>query len=219
MLECEANFIRRAGVSLPVSRKPALEKLQQIAGEGDPDGELVSRIAGGDHAAVRELVDRHLPKVIAVARRMLGTREDAEEVAQEVFLRVWRHAGNWTPGQAKYATWMHRVTLNLCYDRLRKKREVAMEEVPEKIDDSPTPAQALHESQVAQRVDQALHELPERQRGAIILCHYQNLSNIEAAQVMEISVDALESLLARGRRGLKARLVMEAGDLVGSMDM
>ena len=204
---------------MAIKHSPAPEALEQVAGEGDPDGGLVIKIANGDHAAVRELVDRHLPKIHAVARRMLGSREDAEEVAQEVFFRVWRHAGNWIPGQAKFATWMHRVALNLCYDRLRKKREVIMDEVPERIDDSPTPAQALHRSQVARRVDQALQELPERQRSAIILCHYQSLSNIEAAQVMEISVDALESLLARGRRGLKAKLIMEAGDLVGSMDM
>lgn len=213
------KFISREGDLSPLNSSKLGDALPPLQKVDDPDGDLIDRIAVGDHAAVRELLDRYLPKMVAVARRMLGTQEDAEEVAQEVFLRVWRHAGSWVPGKAKFATWMHRVAMNLCYDRLRKKREVVLDEVPERIDDAPNPIQALHESQVARRVDKALHELPERQRGAIILCHYQNLSNIEAAQVMEISIEALESLLSRGRRGLKAKLLAEAPDLVGSMDV
>lgn len=203
---------------LPLTNNTSGDASGPLLKGGDPDGDLIVLVAAGDHGAVRELVDRHLPKIIAISRRMLGTQEDAEEVAQEVFLRVWRHAGSWVPGKAKFSTWMHRVALNLCYDRLRKKREVAMDEVPERIDEALDPAQALHASQVAQRVDQALRELPERQRGAIILCHYQGVSNIEAAQIMEISVEALESLLSRGRRGLKVKLLADAKDLVAHLD-
>ncbi len=210
--------IAQAGRLLPLKNSRSGDESGSLQHGGDPDADLIARVAAGDHGAVRELVDRHLPKMIAVARRMLGTQEDAEEVAQEVFLRVWRHAGNWVPGKAEFATWMHRVALNLCYDRLRKKREVAMDVVPECVDGAPTPAQALHDAQVARQVGRAMQELPDRQRSAIVLCHYQNLSNIEAAAIMDISIEALESLLSRGRRGLKARLLAESGDLVGGMD-
>ena len=85
------------------------------------DDELVARVANGDETACRLLVDRHLSRVIAVARRMLGNQSDAEEVAQEVFLRVWTHADRWEPGRAQFSTWLHRVATNLCLDRLRRR--------------------------------------------------------------------------------------------------
>ena len=88
----------------------------------DPDGDLVARIADGDHAAARALMARHLPRVLNLSRRMLGSRAEAEDVAQDVFLRVWTHAARWQPGAAKFETWLHRVAMNLCYDRLRRKK-------------------------------------------------------------------------------------------------
>ena len=89
----------------------------------DPDTELVRNAGAGDQRAAEALVRRHLPKMVGVARRMLNDGAEAEDVAQEVFLRVWREAPRWKPGQAKFETWMHRVALNLCYDRLRRRRE------------------------------------------------------------------------------------------------
>lgn len=182
----------------------------------DPDTDLVVAVARGDQAAARELVTRHLPKMIAVGRRMLGNQADAEEVAQEVFLRVWKQAAKWQPGAAKFETWMHRVAINLCYDRLRKKREITGDDVPEMVDEAANPAQALQAKELGARIDEALQRLPDRQRLAITLCHHQELTNIEAANVMEISVDALESLLARGRRKLKEYLRSEMDDVLGA---
>jgi RNA polymerase sigma factor (sigma-70 family) len=172
----------------------------------DPDGELVARVANGDHAAARAIMGRHLPKILNLGRRMLGDQAEAEDVAQDVFVRVWTHAARWQPGQAKFETWLHRVAINLCYDRLRKKPTAALDDVTEPVDHAPGPAARLFEAQLASQVNAALKGLPDRQREALILCHYQGLTNIDAAQIMGVSVEAMESLLSRGRRALKTSL-------------
>ena len=172
----------------------------------DPDFDLVVRAGQGDPAAVQALVGRKLPRITALAGRMLGDAAEAEDVAQETFLRAWKHAASWTAGPARFDTWLHRVALNLCYDRLRRKRELPTAEPPEQVDTGAAPDRGLLAADVSRRVEQALQALPERQREAIVLCHYQELGNIGAAQVMEISVEALESLLGRGRRALRAAL-------------
>ena len=171
----------------------------------DADDDLVMRAGRGDQRAIRTLVERKAPRVFALAGRMLGDLAEAEDVVQEAFLRTWRFAPNWRPGAARFDTWLHRVALNLCYDRLR--RRVSTVELPtDQLDPGPAPDRGLHARDVGRRVDAALQGLSTRQREAIILCHYQELSNIEAADIMEISVEALESLLARGRRALRQAL-------------
>ena len=176
------------------------------AGPADPDDELVRRAGQGDAAAVQALVARKLRRVLALAERMLGDAAEAEDVAQETFLRVWRNAARWRPGVARFDTWLHRVTLNLCYDRLRRRREHLMAEPPDTPDPGPAPDRGLLAADVGVRVGRALQALPVRQREAIVLCHYQELGNIEAAGLMGVSVEALESLLSRGRRTLKSAL-------------
>ena len=182
----------------------------------DPDGGLVARVAVGDQEAVRELVDRHITGLMAVARRLLGSQHEAEEIAQEVFLRVWANAAKWQPGRAAFATWMHRVAINLCYDRLRRRREVTMDTLPETVDAGPAPDKGLEDQALAKRVESELQALPERQRAALVLCHYQGLSQSEAAEILNISVEALESLLSRARRRLKDRLSDVAQDYFGA---
>lgn len=172
----------------------------------DPDEELLIRIADGDPAASRALVARKLPRILGLAQRMLGDKTEAEDVAQEAFLRVWRQAPKWRPGQARFDTWLHRVSLNLCYDRLRRRREIATDDPPEVVDDGPAPDRGLEAADTGRRVGQALAQLPDRQRDAVVLCHYQELGNIEAAAVMGVTVEALESLLSRGRRSLRVAL-------------
>lgn len=144
--------------------------------------------------------------MLALARRMLGDAGEAEDVAQEVFVRAWKQAPRWAPGAGKFDTWMHRVALNLCYDRLRRRREHPMAEPPERPDPSASAEQGLADQDLSRRVEAAVAALPERQREAVVLCHYQELTNIEAAELMGVSVEALESLLSRGRRGLRAAL-------------
>ena len=177
-----------------------------ISGEGDPDEELVLRAGRGDPAAVQALVARKLRRVLSLAERVLGDAGEAEDVAQETFFKVWRHAANWRPGAAKFDTWLHRVTLNLCYDRLRRRRERPTAEMPDLPDPGPAPDRGLEAEDVGRRVRLAMQALPARQREAIVLCHYQELGNIEAARVMGVSVEALESLLSRGRRALRGVL-------------
>jgi RNA polymerase sigma-70 factor (ECF subfamily) len=176
-------------------------------GATDPDEALLVRVADGDPAAVRALVGRKLPRILGLAQRMLGDPAEAEDVAQEAFLRVWKQAPKWRPGAARFDTWLHRVALNLCYDRLRRRREIATDSPPERPDEQTPPADRnLIAQDTGKRVAAALQGLPERQREAIVLCHYQELGNIEAAEVMGVTVEALESLLSRGRRGLRSAL-------------
>lgn len=176
----------------------------------DPDEELVRRIGAGDPAAVQAMVARKLPRILALAARMLGDAAEAEDVAQETFMRIWRHASGWRQGHARFDTWIHRVALNLCHDRLRRRREWTMDELPEVADEAPLPDALPGDEE--RRVRQALQRIAPRQREAIVLVYYQELSNIEAASAMQVSVDALESLLARGRRALHAMLVGDDDD-------
>ena len=172
----------------------------------DPDAELVARVGRGDRAAAQALMARHLPKMLALARRMLTDRAEAEDAVQETFLRLWTNAARWRPGQAKFETWLYRVTLNQCYDRLRKKPAASLEAAAHVPDAGPPPDAGLDDAAVAAEVEAALGQLPERQRAAILLCHYQERGNIEAAEMLGVSVEALESLLARGRRTLRMKL-------------
>ncbi len=176
------------------------------------------RTGEGDKRAAAELVRRHLPKMIGLARRMLGDQAEAEDVAQEVFLRVWKHAETWEPGRAKFETWMHRVGMNLCLDRLRRSGRNVGDVHPETPDVKASATKALDDKQRRDRVRAALGGLPERQRAAVTLCYFQELSNIEAAEILGVSVDALESLLARARRGLKSALAGERADLLSGLE-
>ncbi|MEQ1889113.1 MAG: RNA polymerase sigma factor [Alphaproteobacteria bacterium] len=182
------------------------------------DDELMAQAAGGNAAACALLADRHLPRVVALAARLLGNPSDAEDVAQEVFLRTWRKAPEWETGRARLSTWMHRVTVNLCTDRYRRNARhsgpVALDTVDEPADPAPAADSILITRQTALRVEQALQALPERQRTAIVLCHYEGHSNLEAAGLMGIGDEAVESLLARGRRGLRKLLASDSLELL-----
>ncbi|WP_207004572.1 RNA polymerase sigma factor [Trinickia mobilis] len=174
--------------------------------DGDPDAELIARVGRADPAAVRTLVARKLPRVLALAARLLGDRNEAEDVAQEAFMRAWKQAPHWREGEARFDTWLHRVALNLCYDRLRAHRETLVDEIPDQADPGAAPDAELEARTRGEQVRAALAALPARQREALVLTYYQELSNLEAAGLMGISVDALESLLARARRSMRAQL-------------
>lgn len=187
--------------------------------ETDPDAELLARIGNNEAQAVNEMVSRKLPRLLALAGRLLGDAEEARDVAQESFLRIWKQAANWRSGQARFDTWLHRVALNLCYDRLRGRKERLLadsDEPVEPVDTAPRPDEQLEALSQSEQMAAALASLPQRQREAIVLQYYQELSNIEAAALMEISVEALESLLSRARRNLRTYLAEPPGqDLSG----
>jgi RNA polymerase sigma-70 factor (ECF subfamily) len=169
------------------------------------DDALMARIAQGDARAFSELVDSRLDRVMAVARRMLGNETEAEDVAQEAMLRLWRQAENWDGGRAQISTWLYRVTVNLCIDRIRARREETTPEIPD-TQVRASQQQTMEEADLRDLMDRTLQALPERQRMALVLFHYEDLSMAAVAEMMEISVEAVESLLARGRRALKQQL-------------
>lgn len=184
------------------------------AGE-ETDEALVARAGRGDRAAASALILRHTDRIFAACLRMLGERSAAEDAVQETFLRLWKHAAQWRPQGAKFETWLYKVAMNVCLDRLRKRgRETSVDAAPEIADGALRADEQIIADQRRAAVDAAIAKLPERQRLAITLCHYQELSNIEAAEIMEISVEAVESLLARGRRALRAALLPRRAELM-----
>jgi len=202
-----------AGSHDPPSSIKTLDKV-------DPDADILLDLARGMPSALGVLMERHLKAVKSTAHYMLGDEMMAEDIAQDVFLKAWKHAPNWQPGKAKFSTWLHRVTRNLCYDRLRKKNEIYSNAVPDMMDGNPQAAQILQERQnhsaQKSKIEHALANLPERQRMAITLCHYRELSQFEAADIMEIGVRAYESLLARARKNLKEQLQSHKSELLES---
>ncbi len=178
------------------------------ASSDDPDAALVTRIGEGDKAAFRAFVVAKLPRVHALASRILADPAAADDVAQDAFERVWRHAGDWRPGRARFDTWLHRVVLNLCTDRLRRRRrEVpAPHDLPDRPDPAPGPEASLAKNDDVRRLRAALERLPPRQKQALMLHAYAELSHVEIAAALGVGPKALESLLARGRRTLRGLL-------------
>ena len=179
------------------------------------DGALLAAFAGGDRAAARHLSTRLLPRVMGQAMRMLADRAEAEDVAQDAMMRLWRIASEWREGEAQVSTWLYRVTANLCTDRLRKRRpSSALDDVAEPADPAPSvPAQMQARARHA-ALAAALASLPDRQAQAVSLRHLEGLSNPEIAEIMDISVTSVESLTARGKRALQAALA-EQKDALG----
>jgi len=169
------------------------------------DAALMEQVAQGDAAAYRTLVERHLRGLHGFTYRMLGSRAEAEEVCQETFLRLWKEASRYV-ARAKPSTWLYRIAHNLAVDRLRRRRETISSGDIEELPGSERPSAGLQDKQLSEAVQGALATLPERQRAALVLVHYQGMSNAEAAVVLGVNVRALESLLARGRRELRERL-------------
>lgn len=166
------------------------------------DDALLQLYANGDEAAARILTLRLAPRAYAQAFRMLGVAAEAEDVAQDAMMRVWKIAPDWRSGEALVTTWLYRVTANLCTDRLRQRRGTSLEAIDEPIDPSPSADQVLQDTARQDALQSALMELPVRQRQAVVLRHIEELPNPQIAEKMEISVEAVESLTSRGKRAL-----------------
>lgn len=180
------------------------------------DEDLMLRIGEGDQTAYGMLVDRHLSLNLGYATKLLGNAAEAEEVMQEAFIRVWKHANRWDPERkTRFTTWFYRVVTNLCYDVGRKRKPQEKMEILETIaSDEASAENVIAVNQRSKQVKKALEELPKRQKAAIMLCYFQGLSNREAAKVMEVSLNALESYLVRGRRNLADILREEKDSLL-----
>ena len=173
------------------------------------DDALLAQYSQGDAAAARALTARLTPRVFGHAVRVLGDRAEAEDVAQDAMIRLWKVAPDWRMGEAKVSTWLYRVTANLCTDRLRRKRGVGLDEVDEPHDPSPSVTDQLQTRERMDALQAGLQTLPERQRQAVILRHIEGLANPEIAEILEISTEAVESLTARGKRALAQALAPE----------
>jgi RNA polymerase sigma-70 factor (ECF subfamily) len=173
----------------------------------------IARAAAGDAGAWAALVRRHLPAVTRCAAYMLGDPAEAEDVAQDTFMRLHRKLATWEGGEDGLSSWLHRVAVNLSIDRRRAPVR------PSSLADAGDVAEPANLDGPLDRkrhVESALVKLPDRQRAALVLVHYQGLSGREAAAALDISVEALESLLARGRRSLRNTLAPVRGDLLGA---
>ena len=179
------------------------------ADAGAPPAEEVAwlgSVAAGDQTAFRAIIERYLPHLLGTARRVLRDDAEAEDVAQEALVRLWRNASSLELGPGGLKPWLRRVVTNLCIDRVRSGRRLSVvEEVPEQAQPA-SQLRTLEEGELSARVDRALKDLPDRQRLALTLFHYEGLSQIEVGAVLGVSDEAIESLLARARRTLKAAL-------------
>ena len=175
----------------------------------DADAELLGRYADGDAAAARLLTARLGPRIFAHAFRVLGNRAEAEDVTQEAMLRLWKIAPDWDAGRAQAATWLYRVTANLCTDRLRRRPAQRLDDIEPPADPSPGVEARLQEGARMDALQAALMRLPDRQRQAVILRHIEGMANPDIATILDVSVEAVESLTARGKKALAADLAAQ----------
>jgi RNA polymerase sigma-70 factor (ECF subfamily) len=180
----------------------------------DADHALMRRIANKDAEAYREMVAKYLNFSVRFAERMVGNRHDAEEIAQDVMMKVWNEAPRWQP-QAKFSTWLYRVVTNRCIDYKRKVVPFSHVEIDAEVmaDHAPAADDKMVEEQQARRVRAALSDLPERQRAAVVLSYYEGLSNAQAAEAMDMQLGAYQQLLFRARQKLKEVLSGEKTEI------
>ena len=183
--------------------------------DDDEDVRLMSLIARGDKPAFEQLIERHQALVVGTAARMLGSNSDVEDIAQQVFIRVWKSAARYRP-RAKFTTWLLKITRNLVFNELRRtKRRAQMplqpdpqsEEIALPDEATAAPDASLLEEELQRAIEDAITQLPETQRMALILRRYEELSYEDIAAVLELSVPAVKSLLFRARTELRGRLI------------
>src|SRR2546423_2396050 len=182
--------------------------------EDAEDIRLMGLASAGDTAAFEQLVERHQRRVVGTVGRMLGTNSDAEDIAQQVFVRVWKNVKRYEP-RAKFTTWLLKITRNLVFNELRRRSrhpavplqsETDEEERPIKDEQTVAPDASLLAHELQEAVDAAIAQLPETQRMAVILRRYEELSYEEIAEALDQSVSAVKSLLFRARTELRESL-------------
>jgi RNA polymerase sigma-70 factor (ECF subfamily) len=171
---------------------------------GKTDDELMAMIAKADHGAFQELVSRHQQGVFNFAFRFLGNREEIKDIAQEAFLRVFQAAERYQP-TGQFKSFLFRIVRNLCFDYLNKKKPVYMDDLPERPTAS-DPFSDVEKALAAERLQDALLALPDSQRMALLLHHFEGLKYADVASVMQTSVPAVESLLVRAKRTLVEKM-------------
>ncbi len=187
------------------------------AGKSEEDTEdvrLMRLVARGDTVAFEKLIERHQSLVVGTVARMLGSNSDVEDIAQQVFIRVWKSASRYVP-RAKFTTWLLKITRNLVFNELRRAKRRAhaplqtepnVEEMQLKDEGNPSPDASLLELELQEAIEKAIGELPETQRMALVLRRYEEFSYEQIADVLNLSVPAVKSVLFRARTELRVRL-------------
>lgn len=171
------------------------------------DDELMRRVAEGNPIAFETLVRRHMRRALAVAQGVTGNAHDADEIAQEAFMRIWLHANRWNSGRSRFTTWLHRIVLNLCLDRRRRPQWLPIEAAGEMVEEGEPAPERIARREHQEAVARAMESIPDRQRAAIALFYFEGMSGKEAAAAMGIKVAAFEQLLLRARRAIKGELI------------
>ncbi len=171
------------------------------------DESLIRQIQEGKHGAFVELVNRHSKRFYSTAYRLLFSKNDAEDIVQQAFIKLWERGSFWNPYKgAKFTTWFYRVVVNLCLDHNRKKKALPLCENIELVDKQDGQEILLDEKRKQALLHRFIQELPERQQLALTLCFYEGLSNQEAAEIIGIKLKALQSLIMRAKTTLKEKL-------------
>jgi RNA polymerase sigma-70 factor (ECF subfamily) len=187
---------------------------QRRSEEDAEDVRLMGLVARGDTSAFEQVIERHQALVAGTAARMLGSNSDVEDIAQQVFIRVWKSARRYVP-RAKFTTWLLKITRNLVFNELRRAKrraqvplqsEPGAEETPLKDETNPAPDASLLEDELQRAIEEAIMQLPESQRMALVLRRYEQLSYEQIAEVLDLSVPAVKSVLFRARTELRSRL-------------
>ena len=207
-LQISAALCRLTQVTLHSSTPAAPEDSDR------EDVRLMEMVSAGDVIAFEQLVEKHQALVAGTVGRMLGNNSDVEDVAQQVFVRVWKSAKRYVP-RAKFTTWLLKITRNLVFNELRRRKRHAAtplqlepegEEIQLKDEHASTPDALLLEEELQRSIDAAIGQLPETQRMAVILRRYEELSYEQIAEVLDQSVPAVKSLLFRARTELRQKL-------------
>jgi RNA polymerase sigma-70 factor, ECF subfamily len=176
---------------------------------GHTDEELMALTLARDERAFRLLMERHMARAIRLAERVVRSPAEADEIGQDAFLRVWTAAPSFDPRLGRFSTWLHRIVVNLALDRLRRPAHRPLDEAGDLRSDDPEPVAVIIAAERQALLAQALDALPHRQRAALALFHMEGLSGREAAEVMQVSEKAFESLLIRARAALRQKMKME----------
>ena len=173
----------------------------------DDDAQLMLKVAGGEVSHFRTLFERHYPRAVSLAYRSLGDMDLAEDTAMEAFARIYDSRHTYSP-KAKFSTYLFRIVLNLCLNASRRKRGIAIDELDDSRFEAPgsDPATKVEQADLGRAVRNAVVSLPANQRTALVLTRYEQMSHAEAAEVMGVSIKAVESLLHRAKANLRKKL-------------
>ena len=171
------------------------------------DDSLLQQLQQGSHLAFSELVSRYTQRFFRLAYRYVSQKEAAEDVVQRAFLKLWEKPSRYDASKGvKFTTWFSRVIINQGLDMQKKRTPLLLAEKYEAVDDSDGQEKQLIDAQQKVQLEHAIRSLPARQQTALNLCFYEQVSNAEAAQVMDVSVGAVESLLMRAKTNLRTKL-------------